>query len=180
VLGFLERRGDLLFNSAVLIDPDGDLIGRYSKTHFAQGYEVNPVFYRAGDEYPVFATPFGPVGIIICYDRQPPEPARIMAVKGARLLLIPSYGSYDNWSGWNTALMRSRAYENNFPLVFCNPFQSLLITAGGEIKAMGGAGEIVYYEINTDPERYERRFRNRRPPTYTPLIEGADPARKIE
>jgi predicted amidohydrolase len=177
VLGFLEREGRLLHNTAILIDPQGEIIGKYSKTHFYQGYTVNPDFYRAGDNYPVFDTPFGKVGILICYDRQNPEPARILAVKGAQVLLVPSYGSYDLQQGWNTSLMRTRAYENSFPVVFCHPFQSLLITERGELKAMGGAGQIVYYEIDTAPEKYKDRFKNRRPATYLPLVEGGDPAR---
>ncbi len=177
VLGFLERSQGLLYNTAVLIDPEGEIIGKYSKTHFAQGYTVNPDFYQAGDDYPVFATPFGKVGILICYDRQNPEPARILALKGAQVLLVPSYGSYDLQDGWNTVLMRTRAYENGFPVVFCHPFQSLLITGRGELKALGDAGEIVYYDIDTGLKKYKDRFQNRRPATYLPLVEGGDPAR---
>ncbi|MFC1613741.1 carbon-nitrogen hydrolase family protein [Gemmatimonadota bacterium] len=177
VFGFLERSDSLLFNTAVLIDPEGEIIGKYSKTHFAQGYDVNPGFYRAGEDYPVFRTPFGAVGILICYDRQNPEPARILAIKGAQLLLVPSYGSYDLQDGWNTTLLRTRAYENSFPVVFCHPFQTLLITGSGELKAMGQAGQIVYYDINTDPGIYKDRFKNRRPSTYLPLVEGGDPSR---
>lgn len=170
VLGFLEERDSKLYNSVILIDPDGDIIGHYSKTHFAQGYEINPDEYIAGDDYPVFNTSFGKVGMIICYDRQLPEPARIMALKGAQVLFVPAYGSYTEESGWNTVLMRTRAYENEFPVVFCNPFQSLLIDEDGDIRAFGKAGEIVYYEINTDPKRYDGRFRNRRPDSYGELI----------
>lgn len=166
VFGFLEKRELRLFNSVILIDPDGDIVGRYSKTHFAQGYTINPDEYVAGDNYPVFDTPFGKVGMIICYDRQLPEPARIMALKGAQVLFVPAYGSYTEESGWNTVLMRTRAYENEYPVVFCNPFQSLLIDEDGDIRAFGKAGEIVYYNINTSPKRYEGRFRNRRPETY--------------
>jgi predicted amidohydrolase len=177
VLGFLEDRNSKLYNTVILIDPEGDIVGRYSKTHFAQGYEINPDVYTAGDEYPVFDTPFGKVGMIICYDRQLPEPARIMALKGAQVLFVPAYGSYTEETGWNTVLMRTRAYENEFPVVFCNPFQSLLIDDDGDIRAFGNAGEIVYYKINTDPKRYTRRFRNRRPASYGEFTEGNDPVR---
>jgi len=170
VLGFLENYNSNLYNTAILIDPDGDIVGRYSKTHFAQGYEINPDEYIAGDDYPVFDTPFGKVGMIICYDRQLPEPARIMALKGAQVLFVPAYGGYSNESGWNTVMMRTRAYENKFPVVFCNPFQSLLIDEDGDIRAFGKANEIVYFNINTSPERYQGRFRNRRPETYNKLI----------
>ncbi len=170
VFGFLESRDEKLFNTSILIDPEGDIIGKYSKTHFAEGYEIKPKDYTPGDEYPVFDTPFGKAGIIICYDRQLPEPARIMALKGAQILFVPAYGGYTDDTGWNTALMRTRAYENRFPLVFCNPFQSLLIDQGGNIKAIGNAGEIVYYEVNTSPKNYEGRFKNRRSETYKEII----------
>jgi predicted amidohydrolase len=178
VFGFLEERNAKLYNTVILIDPEGDIVGRYSKTHFAQGYEINPDVYTAGDEYPVFNTPFGKVGMIICYDRQLPEPARIMALKGAQVLFVPAYGSYTEETGWNTVLMRTRAYENEFPVVFCNPFQSLLIDDDGDIRAFGNAGEIVYYKISTEPKRYERRFRNRRPASYGEFTNGDDPAIK--
>lgn len=175
VLGFLESRNAKLYNTAILIDPEGDIIGRYSKTHFAEGYEIKPEVYTPGNEYPVFDTPFGKVGIIICYDRQLPEPARIMALKGAQILFVPAYGGYTDETGWNTALMRTRAYENRFPVIFCNPFQSLLIDQDGNIKAIGNAGEIVYYEVNTSPKNYEGRFKNRRSETYKEIFELQTP-----
>jgi predicted amidohydrolase len=170
IFGFLESRGAKLFNTAILVDPDGDIIGRYSKTHFAEGYVIKPETYTPGDEYPVFNTPFGKIGIIICYDRQLPEPARIMALKGAQILIVPAYGSYTDENGWNTALMRTRAYENKFPVIYCNPFQSLLIDQNGNIKAIGNAGEIVYYEVNTSPGNYDGRFKNRRSETYQEIF----------
>ncbi|MEW6236573.1 MAG: carbon-nitrogen hydrolase family protein [Candidatus Omnitrophota bacterium] len=171
VFCFLERRDGLLFNTAVLIDPDGDIIGRYSKTHFAQGYEINPDFYRPGSDYPVFDTPFGKAGILICYDRQPPEPARILALKGAQILFLPSYGSYDAGEGWNTALLRTRAYENRFPLIFCHPMQSMLISRHGKVEASGRSGEIVSCEVDLSPDYIKDRFRNRRPETYGEMTE---------
>jgi predicted amidohydrolase len=166
VLGFLEKDGENLFNTAILIDPEGDIIGKYSKTHFAQGYTINPGCYTPGNEYPVFDTPFGKIGMIICYDRQLPEPTRIIALKGAQVLFVPSYGSYTDENGWNTVMMRTRARENRLPLVFCNPYQSLLINHSGDLDAIGNAGQIVYYKVNTTPNRYKGRFRNRRPETY--------------
>ena len=108
---------------------------------------------------------------MICYDRQLPEPARILALKGAQLLFVPSYGSYTDKDGWNTVLLRSRAYENQVPLVFSHPFQSILMDEDGDISAMGKANEVVYYEVRTSPDRYEGRFRNRRPETYNKLVE---------
>lgn len=170
VLGFLELDAGTTFNTCILIDPDGDIVGKYSKTHFAQGYSINPSCYVPGEQYPVFQTPFGNVGMMICYDRQLPEPARILSLKGAQVLFVPSYGSYTDKDGWNTVLLRTRAYENQVPLIFSHPFQSLLLDEDGDLRAIGKANEVVYFEINTSPERYDGRFKNRRPETYGGLI----------
>ncbi|MBI1390029.1 MAG: hypothetical protein GC154_16430 [bacterium] len=178
VLGFLERSGDRLLNTAALFDPEGDIIGKYSKTHFAQGYTINPTCYVTGEDYPVFDTPFGKAGILICYDRQLPEPARIIALKGAQVLFLPSYGSITDRDGWNTVLLRARAYENRMPLIFSHPRQSLLIDRHGELIEMGETGQAVCYEIDVSPEKYEGRFRNRRPSTYGALIESGDLSKK--
>ena len=165
VFGFLEREEKYLYNSAILIDHDGDIIGRYRKTHFAQGYTINPESYKAGDDFPVFQTPFGKVGILICYDRQLPEPARILALKGAEILFIPSYGSYTDENGWNTIMLRTRARENRVPLVFCHPYQSLLIDKNGNLNVFGNGGNISYYEITVARDNNDI-MRNRRPGTY--------------
>lgn len=169
VLGCLHKEGENVYNSAILFDPDGDIIGKYSKTHFAQGYTINPSCYTPGEQYPVFQTPFGKVGMMICYDRQLPEPARILSLKGAQILFVPSYGGYSDKDGWNSVMLRTRAYENNVPLVFSHPFQSLLIDEDGDIRAICNANEIVYYEINTSLDRYDGRFKNRKPETYGEL-----------
>jgi len=172
-LGFLEQRDERSYNSVILIDPDGDIIGRYSKTHFAQGYQEIPSFYQPGNKYPVFDTPYGKIGIMICYDRQLPENARILALKGAQILLVPSYGGFDKGDGWNTAMMRTRAHENRCALVFCHPKQSLLITRHGKIEVMGGKDEIVTYTVNTDPAKIKDRFNNRRPSMYGSITDDS-------
>ncbi len=170
VLGCLLKDGENVYNSTILFDPDGDIIGKYSKTHFAQGYTINPSCYTPGVQYPVFQTPFGKVGMMICYDRQLPEPARILSLKGAQILFVPSYGGYSDKDGWNSVMLRTRAYENSVPLVFSHPFQSLLIDEDGDIRAICNANEIVYYELNTSLDRYKGRFKNRKPETYGELI----------
>lgn len=174
VFGFLELEDKSLYNTAILIDPDGDIIGRYRKTHFAQGYAINPKSYKAGDEFPVFQTTFGKVGILICYDRQLPEPARILALKGAEILFIPSYGGYSDEKGWNTIMLRTRARENRVPLVFCHPYQSLLIDKHGDVKVFGTGGNISYYEINM-PQDKNNVMRNRRPDIYGELLNIENP-----
>lgn len=72
------------------------------------------------------------MGILICYDRQPPENARTLAVKGARLLLVPSNGM---WGGVNDSLLQTRAYENQCFLVWAHPRDGAVIDPGGRVIA---------------------------------------------
>ena len=87
VFGLEERDADdptRLYNTSVLIAPDG-LVGRYRKIHLGVQLEAR---FTPGDELPVFDTALGPIGLLICYDFwSNPELARILALKGARLLV---------------------------------------------------------------------------------------------
>ena len=100
---FAEKRGDLVFNTAPLYDRRGRLVGSHSK---------NQLYDPEADEgetpgvgYPVFQTDFGKVGIIICYESWFPEPTRLLAYKGAELILFPNAGYYMD-------LMPARASDN--------------------------------------------------------------------
>ena len=144
-VGFSELADDQLYNTALLIGPDGKTAGKYRKTH-----GVEP-FYRVGDSLPVFETRYGKVGIMICYDRQLPEIARTMAAQGAELILVPSNGM---WGRMNDALLRTRCYENGVFLVFAHPRDGLIIDPGGRIIAanMSIPGQGVGLPTNTDTE----------------------------
>ena len=87
-VGFAERRNDRMFNSAVIFSPDGKITGRYSKSHTADDEPFN----TKGGEFPVFRTPLGRWGTLICFDRQLPETARILALRGAQFILVPALG----------------------------------------------------------------------------------------
>lgn len=91
IYGFEERDPDdatVLYNSAALIGPDG-LIGVYRKVHLGIPLETDR--FRPGNELPVFETRLGKIGIQICYDfYNNPELSRILAFKGARLLVNPT------------------------------------------------------------------------------------------
>jgi len=90
--GIYERRGKHIFNTLVIYDRSGQIMGRYDKTH--------PTFYEAewgiscGLEYPVFEFDFGKAGASICYDQCFPEINRYYAYKGADLILHSVMGSY--------------------------------------------------------------------------------------
>lgn len=106
--GIYERVGDVIYNTAVMIDRAGRLCGTYRKTHLPQGEADGGL--APGNGYPVFQTDFGTVGIMICWDLQFPEPARALALKGAEIILLPIWGG-------NEILARARAIENHIFLV---------------------------------------------------------------
>jgi predicted amidohydrolase len=88
IYGFEETDGERIFNSANLVAPDG-LVGTYRKLYLGIPLETDR--FTPGDSLPVFHTELGPIGISICYDfYQGPELSRILALKGARLLVNPT------------------------------------------------------------------------------------------
>ena len=105
--GLLERDGGLLYNSAVLLDRDGNIAGRYRKVQLPLQEAASGI--TPGDSVPVFETDFGRVALLICQDTFFPEPAREAAVKGAELLLVPIWGG-------KPALVRTRALEHGLYL----------------------------------------------------------------
>ena len=140
---FAERRGDKMYNSTVIFSDKGEIALHYSKTHTADDEPFN----TKGTEFPVALTPWGAWGTLICFDRQLPETARILALKGARLILVPSWGGY---SEMNDTMMRVRAYENGVWLAFVHPKRSLIIDPRGTIVAQskGEEDQIVTATIN--------------------------------
>ena len=98
-----ERDGPDVYNTSILLDRNGRLVGKYRKTHLPN--EEVDGGYTPGDSYPVFDTDFGTVGMMICWDVAFPEPARALAVAGAEILLMPIWGGHET-------LMSARAIEN--------------------------------------------------------------------
>ena len=89
VLPLAERRGGLIYNSAVLLGPDGEIVGVAEKTHLTR-IEREDMGITPGDDYPVFELPWCKVGIMICYDGHFPEVARILALRGAEIIFFPA------------------------------------------------------------------------------------------
>jgi predicted amidohydrolase len=103
-----ERDGHLVYNTAVLLAPDGKLIGKYRKVclpHAEAEAGVAP-----GRDYPVFDTAFGKVGLMVCYDGFFPEVARELSARGAEVIAWPVWGC-------DPLLARARACENRVYLV---------------------------------------------------------------
>ena len=83
----VERDGDDLFHTAVLLAPDGKLIGSYRQTHLD---ETTAAWATPGDDLPVFETAIGRVGILLCEDVRFPEAGGVLAVRRADLIAVPS------------------------------------------------------------------------------------------
>ncbi|OGO43936.1 MAG: hypothetical protein A2W37_09510 [Chloroflexi bacterium RBG_16_63_12] len=103
-----EKVESILFNSLVLIGPDGELIGDYRKVHL-KGEER--MAFRAGYRYLVFECQFGMVGLLTGYDLAFPEAARSLALEGAELLVVCANWEKPHRDEWRTYVL-ARAYEN--------------------------------------------------------------------
>lgn len=114
--GMAESDGDGgVYNSFVLMGPDGSHVGTYRKVHLVPG--VESAIFRAGSATTLLTTSFGRIGILICFDRRFPEMARSYALQGADLLIVASATSdrvVDEF------LLPARAYENDVWLLFAN------------------------------------------------------------
>jgi predicted amidohydrolase len=108
VAGILEREGEVVYNTAVLIDRTGALAGVYRKVSLPREEIDGGV--TPGDSIPVFDTDFGRVGMMICWDVTFPEVARTLAMRGAEVILMPIWGG-------DLILTRARAIENQVYLV---------------------------------------------------------------
>jgi len=91
VAGLTELDGDVVYNTAVLLDRSGEIAGKYRKVHLPREEWKKGI--RPGHEYPVFETEFGKVAIQICYDWFFPEAAEIFALKGAEIIFAPTWGN---------------------------------------------------------------------------------------
>jgi predicted amidohydrolase len=104
VLSLYERDRHLVYNSAVLLGPDGQLLGKYRKVCLPHGEVEKGI--APGHDYPVFETKFGKVGMMICYDGFFPEVARELSNRGAEVIAWPVWGC-------NPQLAKARACENH-------------------------------------------------------------------
>lgn len=162
------RRGPergVIYNSSILIGPDGEIIGIYDKTHpFPLERAMCGGWVTVGNRAEVYETALGSIGMIICYDGDFPELSRILAVKGAEVITRPSalLRSFDIWNLTNSA----RAYDNHVYMVATN---SVGPDAGGgyyfghsmivnpiawRLAQARGSEEIIAAKLDPDPLRY--------------------------
>ncbi len=184
------------YNSAVVIDADGQILGSYRKMHIPE----DPLFYEkdyfeAGDQgYCVHKTQYARVGVLICYDQWFPEAARINTLKGAEIIFYPTAigsvkGSDSTDGDWHDAwktIQRAHAIANGVHVAAVNR-----VGEEGELQFWGGSfvcdsfgkvlGEASYtkeetivVKVNLGKNKQIQEgwgfLKNRRPDTYNPLI----------
>lgn len=193
-ISFFEKKNNMYYNSLVVIDADGEVLGTYRKTHIPDGPGYNEKFYFSpGDTgFKVFKTKYGTIGIGICWDQWFPETARSLALMGAELIFYPTaigsepskpeYDSRDHWQ----RVMQGHSAANIVPVIASNRIgtehiQDSQITFYGSSFITNEFGEKVV-EANREEETVltatfdldkiaEERsfwgiFRDRRPSLY--------------
>jgi beta-ureidopropionase len=194
-----ERTEDgRFFNSAAVIGPDGEIIGKYRKSSIPfmdRGRSAEPrgnekFYFEPGDlGFPTFPTPFGArIGLLICYDRHFPEAARILGLGGADIVFVPTVTSVMTRHLWDLEL-RAHAATNIYYVCGVNKVgvdvggstrvhfgASLIANPRGEIIAQASdTGEDVVVadiDVSVIPELRAMwgYYRDRRPDVYGPLL----------
>ena len=153
VYGTYERgpSAGVVYNTAVLVGPSGQVLGTYRKTHLFCG-EDRPGggWVTPGDTATVVETDLGRIGLMICFDGDYPELSRVMAVRGAEVICRPSalLRSADIWE----LTSRARAYDNHVFVVAANATgvdpagliyfgNSMIVTPIGEVIARAASHE---------------------------------------
>ena len=145
-ISIFEREGPHYFNSLVVADADGALLGLYRKSHIPDGPGyMEKYYFRPGDTgFKVWHTRFGRLGVGICWDQWYPEAARAMALMGAEVLLYPTaIGSEPHDPTLNTAApwrraMQGHAVSNVIPVVGAN---RIAMRTFGSPQVWGTIGE---------------------------------------
>ncbi|WP_293678721.1 N-carbamoylputrescine amidase [uncultured Phenylobacterium sp.] len=127
-ISIFEREGPHYFNSLVMVDADGSLMGVYRKSHIPDGPGyMEKYYFRPGDTgFKVWPTRYGRIGVGICWDQWYPECARAMTLMGAEVLLYPTAigsephdATLDTAAPWRRA-MQGHAVSNVIPVVGAN------------------------------------------------------------
>lgn len=163
VYGLLERDGETVYNTAVLLGPEG-FIGRYRKLHLPF-LGVDRLITPGNEGFKVWETAIGRIGIAICYDLRFPESLRVLALQGADIVALPT-----NWPDGSQLMpdfvTRTRALENRVYLLACNRVgeesgfwffgrSQIVGTSGRVLVEAGEAPEIAYASI--DPLRARQK-----------------------
>jgi len=197
-LSVFERANNAYFNSLVMIDADGGVLGVYRKSHIPEspGYHEKFYFSPGDTGFRVWKTRYGTLGVGICWDQWFPEAARCMALMGADVLLYPTAigsepqdASIDSRDHWQRC-MQGHAAANVMPLVASNRIgvergDNHQLTFYGSSFIAGSTGEklveadrsseaVITATLDLEAARAQRHawgvFRDRRPELYGPIM----------
>jgi N-carbamoylputrescine amidase len=182
-----EIEDESFYNSAIVIDADGEILGSYRKIHVPQIplWEERYYFSSGNHGFPVFETKFAPIGVQICWDNFFPEGSRILALKGAKILFSPTAAAFASQRKWETVIS-SNSIANGVYIFRVNRVgseekqdfygRSFCISPEGELldKPTGMKDSIALIEIdlkNIDQARKEWPFfKDRRPDSYKEIL----------
>jgi predicted amidohydrolase len=181
-MSLLERSGEDVFNTAVLVDREGRIAGKYRKVHLPLEEAERGV--TPGREYAVFDTDFGKVGMLVCWDHWFTESVRILRLKGAELVLLPVAG--DVPQHWDV-ISRARAIDNGVYIASSiggGNLPSRIVAPTGEVLAetpeglavatvdLDRAPRVLWLSVgNADGDPKSLYLKERRPDTYAPLAQ---------
>ncbi|MEY4514100.1 MAG: hypothetical protein RLZZ450_6222 [Pseudomonadota bacterium] len=194
-VSFFERDGQHYYNSIAIVDADGQVLGRYRKSHIPDGpgYEEKFYFRPGADGFKVWKTRFATIGVGICWDQWFPECARSMALLDAEILFYPTaIGSepeepdFDSKDPWQRAMI-GHAVCNHMPVVAANRIgdeggqlfygSSFIADHRGDKVAELGRNEegVISADFDLAKIREDRAmmgfFRDRRPELYHRISE---------
>ncbi|MGG1941769.1 N-carbamoylputrescine amidase [Paenibacillus polymyxa] len=193
-ISFYEKKNYARYNSLAVIDADGEVLGKYRKSHIPDGPGYEEKFYfNPGDTgFKVWNTRYAKIGVGVCWDQWYPEAARCMALMGAEILFYPTAigsepqdSSIDSKDHWQTCML-GHAASNLIPVIASNRigkeideessinFYGSSFIAGPQGNKIAEAGrtneEVLTAEFDLDELEVGRIewgiFRDRRPELY--------------
>lgn len=206
-ISFYEKRNNALYNSVAIIDADGEVLGKYRKSHIPDGPGYEEKFYfNPGDTgFKVWKTRYAKIGVGICWDQWFPEAARCMALMGAEILFYPTAigsepqdGSIDSKDHWQTCML-GHAASNLVPVIASNriglesdddssiTFYGASFIAGPQgnkiVEANRTEKAVLTAEFDLDQLEAQRLewgiFRDRRPELYR-IITSSDGELRVD
>lgn len=178
--GMREQCNEKNFNTIAVVNDQGELVKTYHKTHLYDAFSsCESDEFLAGDElFTPIQTPFGKIGLFVCYEARFPEIARIQALQGAEIFLMPTaWVNGIRKQEQLQILAQARALENTSYLLAANlckgncTGQSLIVDPLGELlKCAGDEEELLFVEIDTEHIQKVRNIvpslKNRKPELY--------------
>jgi N-carbamoylputrescine amidase len=193
-ISFYEKRNNARYNSIAVIDANGQIMGKYRKSHIPDGpgYEEKYYFNPGDTGFKVWNTKYAKIGVGVCWDQWYPEAARCMALQGAEILFYPTAigsepedAAVDSKDHWQVCML-GHAAANLVPVVASNRVgveqqDGSEITFYGSSFIAGPTGQklveanrtdetVIYTELDLDKLEYQRIewgiYRDRRPDLY--------------